>query len=77
MKHLIINYCYSTTLFSLLAYTSWIPKWEKSNKWKTTNNKDVENKGLFQRLMKLTRARNAEVTIVRPISMNFFSCLLF
>ncbi|CAB4489918.1 unnamed protein product [Rhizophagus irregularis] len=45
------------------AYKSWIPKWEKNNKWKASNNKDVENKELFQRLMKLVRARNAEVTI--------------
>ncbi|GBB92749.1 hypothetical protein RclHR1_02050022 [Rhizophagus clarus] len=44
------------------AYNCWIPKWE-NNKWKTSNNKDVENKELFQRLMKLIRARNAEVTI--------------
>ncbi|RIA96906.1 ribonuclease H-like domain-containing protein [Glomus cerebriforme] len=49
--------------YTINAFTSWIPKWEKNNKWKTANNKDVENKELFQRLMKLVRARNAEVIL--------------
>ncbi|CAI2172721.1 5953_t:CDS:2 [Funneliformis geosporum] len=48
--------------YTINAYTSWIPRWEK-NKWKSSKNKDVENQGLFQRLIKLTRARNADVTI--------------
>ncbi|CAG8516780.1 10916_t:CDS:2 [Funneliformis caledonium] len=47
--------------YTINAYTSWIPRWEKDNKWKTANNKDVENKELFQRLVKLTRARHAGV----------------
>ncbi len=34
-------------------------------------NKDVENKGLFQRLIKLVKAHNAEVILVMIILTNF------
>jgi hypothetical protein len=74
MKHIIPTILFNRRFIFQLAYKSWIPKWEK-NKWKTSNNKDVENKGLFQRLMKLIRARNAEVTIVMIIPSFFISHL--
>ncbi|CAG8453363.1 8765_t:CDS:2 [Diversispora eburnea] len=49
--------------YVMKAYQSWIPNWEK-NGWKNYAKKDVENKDLFTRMIRLIRARPGNVLIV-------------
>ncbi|RHZ81409.1 hypothetical protein Glove_120g71 [Diversispora epigaea] len=50
------------SVYVMKAYKSWIPNWEK-NGWKNKAKKDVENKDLFTRMIRLIRARPGKVLI--------------